>query len=239
MILRDNKQRQHLKATLVTWRDLFLCSTCPFRAGTVDNKMSSDSYSSPPILRLPPGLRLKIYRILLLSEQTVRMKWLSNNPRPDCLFPAVLRTCRLIHREAMGFLYGENVFRAHCIDDRNHNAASIRRVKFLIGEEDPDYADHDASRLPEFFKTHPNLEHLVLQFGFNLLEDSDLRDNIRNLLFRSCYSSRLTVLSAFQTTRSRYNAARLREMVDSMALLQNDFPEDFKRISDNIKKHYR
>lgn len=190
--------------------------------------MSSYSDLSPPTLRLPLELRLKIYRLLLLSDQTVRMKWLSNNPRPTCLFPAVLRTCRLIHDEAMGVLYGENVFRAHRIDDRNHNTTSIRRVKFLIGEADPDDADHDASMLPKFLKNHPNLEHLVLEFGFNLLEDSNLRDDIRNLLFRSCYSSRLTVRSASRSTRSCYNAARLRETVDSMALMRNEFPEEFK-----------
>lgn len=173
--------------------------------------MSSYSDSSPPILRLPPELRLKVYLLLLLSDQTVRMKWLSNNPRPNYLFPAVLRTCRLIYDEAMGALYGENVFRAHRIDDGNHNAASISRVKFLIVEEDPDYADHDASRLPEFLQNHPNMEHLVLVFGFILLEDSNLRDNIRNMLFRSCYSSRLTVRSAFRSTKkklSQCSAAR-------------------------------
>ena len=71
----------------------------------------------------------------------------------------------------MGVLYGENMFRAHRIDDRNHNTASIRRVKFLIGGEDPDSADHDAPRLAEFLKNHTNMEHIVLEFGFNLLED--------------------------------------------------------------------
>lgn len=131
------------------------------------------------------------------------------------------------------------MFRAHRIDDRNHNIASIRRVKFLMGERDPDDADHDASRLPEFLNNHPRLEHLVLEFGFDLLEDSNLRNNVRNMLFRSCYLSRLTVRSAFRSTRSCYNAELLEETVACMVLMQNDFPEDFKKLSDNIKKHYR
>lgn len=200
--------------------------------------MSSHIDLSSPILRLPPELRLKIYRLLLLSNQTVRMEWIPNNPCPNCLFPAVLRTCRFIHDEAMDVLYGENVFRAHRIDDRNQNAHSIRRAKFVIGEEDPEYADDDASKLPEFLKNHTNMEHLVLEFGFDVLEDSSLRDNIKTTLWTSCYSSRLTVRSAFRSTRSCYNAERIEDTVDSLALMRNDFPDHFKRLRDNIKKHY-
>lgn len=51
--------------------------------------------------------------------------------RPNCLFPAILRVCRFIHNEAADVLYGENVFRAHRIDDKNDNAASIKRAKFF------------------------------------------------------------------------------------------------------------
>ena len=128
------------------------------------------------------------------------------------------------------------MFRAHRIDDRNENAASIKRAKFLIGIVKPDDAEDDASKLLKFLKIHPNLEHLVLEFGFNLLEDSKLRDDISYMLFRSCYSSRLTVRSAFQSKRSSYNGARLEETVDSMAIMRNDFPEEFKKFSDNVKK---
>lgn len=35
------------------------------------------------------------------------MRWLSNNIWPICLFPANLRTFRLVHDEATGILYGE------------------------------------------------------------------------------------------------------------------------------------
>lgn len=141
------------------------------------------------------------------------MEWNLSYSYPNGLFPAVLRTCRLIHDEAMGVLYGENMFRAHRIDDRNHNSASIRRVVFFIGDGDPDDAYYDASKLPEFLMNYPSIEHLVLQFGFHLLEDSKLRDNICNMLSRSCYSSRLTVCSALQSARSSYNAAKLKGVV--------------------------
>lgn len=143
--------------------------------------MSSDSNLLSPLLRLPAELRLKVYRLQLLSDQTVRMVPLQDNEyfhRPNCLFPANLRVCRFIHNEATGVLYGENVFRAHRIDDKNCNAISIKRAKFLIGFEAADDAETDASKLPKFLNSHPNLEHLVLEFGFKSLQQSKLRDNI-------------------------------------------------------------
>ena len=93
----------------------------------VENTVSSQGSLLPPILRLPPEIRLKIYRLLLLSDQTVRMMWLKDSdsfPRPNCLFPAILRTCRVFYNEAADVLYGENVFRAHRIDDTNDNTLS-------------------------------------------------------------------------------------------------------------------
>lgn len=76
----------------------------------------------------------------------------------------------------------------------------------------------------------------MLEFGFNLLEDSKLRDHISNMLFSSCYSSRLTVRSAFQSKKSSYSAARLEETVDVLALMWDDFPDVFKKFVDNEKK---
>jgi len=209
------------------------------RTMAVENTVSSQGSLLPPILRLPPELRLKIYRPLLLSDQTVRMVWLKDSdsfPRPNCLFPAILRTCRVFYNEAADVLYGENVFRAHRIDDTNDNTASILRAKFLIGIVDPKDGEDDASKLLSFLENHSKLEHLVLEFGFNLLEDSKLRNLISYVLYRCSYSSRLTVRSAFQSKRSSYNAARLEETVDSMAMMRNDFPEEFKKFSDNMKK---
>lgn len=82
----------------------------------------------------------------------VRLQDNESSPRPNCLFPAILRTCHLIHNEAAGVLYGENVFRAHRIDNRNDNAASIKRAKFLIGIAEPDDAEDDASKRPASYR---------------------------------------------------------------------------------------
>jgi hypothetical protein len=201
--------------------------------------MPSESTLLPPILRLPPEIRLKIYRLLLLSDHTVRMTWLQDNdslPCPNCLSPAILGTCHFIKNEAMNVLYGENVFRAHRIDDKNSNAASTIRAKFLIGFIHRDDGEADASKLTRFLDRHPNLRHLVLEFGFTLLEDSNLRDILSNALFYSGYTSRLIVRSASQSRRSSYNAAELINMVDGMNSLQNEYPEGYKKLRDNIKK---
>lgn len=201
--------------------------------------MSSHSNSLPPILRLPPEIRLMIYRLLLLSDRTLRMVWLQNNesiPRPNCLFPAILCTCRLIYIEAAGVLYGENVFRAHRINDTNDNAASIMRAKYLIGKVNPEDGEGDAYKLQSFLENHPNLEHLVLEFGFGLLEDSKIRDLTSYMLFRSCYSARLTISSASQSERCFYNAAQLEERVDNTAWMRKNFPEDLEKLRAHTMK---
>ena len=193
----------------------------------MENKMSSHSNLLPPILRLPPELRLKIYRLLLLSDRTVRMVWLKENestPQPNRLFPAILCTCRLIYNEAAGVLYGENLFRAHRVDDTNDNAASIMRAKLVIGIVNPENGERDASKL---------------EFGFHLLVDSKLRDLLSDMLVRAGYTSRLTIRSPFQSERSSYNAARLEDRVDTMALMQNEFPGLFEKVRDNMKKVQR
>ncbi len=205
----------------------------------VENAVSSQGSLFPPILRLPPELRLKIYRLLLLSDQTVRMVWVEDEdstPRLNCLFPAILRTCRLFYNEAADVLYGENVFRAHRINDTNPNTALILRAKFLIGIVDPKDGEDEASKLLSFLENHPKLEHLVLEFGFRLLEDSKIRDIITSVLCRCGYSSRLTIRSPFHSKRNSYNVAWLKETVDTTAKMRNDFPEAFKRFTDYMKK---
>lgn len=68
--------------------------------------------SKPSLLDLPPEIRLMIYRHLLVSPSGL----------PNCVFPlevrpleprpdvSILRTSRLIHREAFDVLYRENTF---------------------------------------------------------------------------------------------------------------------------------
>jgi len=98
------------------------------------------------------------------------------------------------------------VFRAHCIDNMNDNTASILRAKFLIDIVDSKNEEDDASKLLSFLENHSKLKHLVLEFDFNLLENSKLENLISYVLYRCSYSFRLTVHSTFQFKRSSYNA---------------------------------
>lgn len=187
----------------------------------MENKLSN-TIVLPPILRLPPEIRLKIYRLLLLSKITLRMQWPQDEDydRPaNYLFPAILRTCQLIHGEAIDVLYRENVFRAHRINNHNKNAALITRVKFTIGTGDIENAEMDASNLEKFVNNHPNLKLLKLEFGSRLLENSKIRNILSAALFGSAYSSALRVLSDFKSTRSSSNEAPLVETVETVVCM--------------------
>jgi hypothetical protein len=73
------------------------------------------------LFTLPPELRSRVYADLLCPEAPSFAELASSsgprdrhgtldNPR---LFPALLSTCRCIHREAIGFLYELHTFHAH------------------------------------------------------------------------------------------------------------------------------
>ncbi len=98
----------------------------------MENKISPPGISLPLISRLPSELRLKIYRLLLLSDQTVRMVWLKDNqsfPCPNSLFLAILRIYYLIYNEATGVLYGENQIN---VDPNADVRASSLRLSAII-----------------------------------------------------------------------------------------------------------
>jgi len=127
------------------------------------------------------------------------------------------------------------VFRAHRIDDTNDNAASILRAKFVIDIDDHENEEVDASKLLSFLENHSKLKHLVLQFEFNLLENSKLRAIISHALYRCSYSFRLTIRSTFQFKRSSYNATQLKERINYMTSIRNKSSGLFKIIDHDGK----
>lgn len=189
---------------------------------SMENKLST-TIVRPAFLRLPPEIRLKIYRLLLLSDITVRMQWLHEEDYtrpPNDLFPAILSTCHFIYDEAMDVLYRENLFRAHRVNEGNNNAALITRAKFTIGTNGMEDGEMDASGLATFLEFHPNLKVLKLEFKGDLLEDSNVRNTLSNALLTSGYSSDFSVLSDFKSTRSAFNEARLVQSVGAEVRLQ-------------------
>lgn len=89
--------------------------TAPDHEPDVDKATSTNQdvakvISKPALLDLPPEIRLMIYRHLL-----VRSSALPQDPFISCDEPQpaanILKTCRLIYREASHILYTENTFR--------------------------------------------------------------------------------------------------------------------------------
>lgn len=196
----------------------------------MENKLST-TVVLPPFLLLPPEIRLKIYRLLLLSDMTVRMQWLPKEDYtrpPNHLFPTILSTCHFIYSEAMDVLYRENVFRAHRVNESSNNASLITRAKFAIGTNGMEDPERDASGLAKFLQTHPNLKLLKLEFSGDLLEDSKIRDILSAALFSSRFSSTLSVISHHRSTRSSYNEARLVKTVGAIIA--------FKKMLENLRK---
>ena len=199
-----------------------------------------------PFLRLPPEVRLQIYRLLLLSHQSVRMVRHSKNRSTSCpngLFPAILSTCRLIHREATDVLYGENRFRAHRIDETNANAASISRAKFIIGLGGCASRYDDASKLPRFLEKTPNLKHLVLELQLDISQHDRLRRDIVYTFLKSGYSAKLKVRSPCSAYSAESGdsrpcknpqcaaaAAKLETLVCEGVVMQKKCPELFKDL---------
>lgn len=189
---------------------------------------------SPPMVRVPTEIRLEIYRLLLLSDQTIRMQWDKDDGslkgyvhHLNSLFPAILGTCHLIHNEAIDVLYKENIFRAHRINDSNQNAASIERAKFVFkGFKD---ASSQALGLAKFLETHPNLKVLKFDFWRKSLEDSNLLDTLRFAILTTGYSSALDLYSECRSERCSNNKARILEAVNYTAFLRKhhfSFPKD-------------
>lgn len=184
--------------------------------------MASHTQPSSPILRLPTELRLEIYRYLLVSGRTLRMvrrKEVGSSSPKNRLFPAILRTCRLVHSEAADVLYRDNFFLAHRVDESNSNAASIRRAKFAIDLRTGDNGEGDVSKLPSFLRYHQKLEHLVLEITSVLLENSTLRRLILDTFWEHRSSSRLTVTLDIQSSWPSFNAEQSNEEAEATALL--------------------
>lgn len=186
----------------------------------MENKLSSATVL-PPFLRLPPEIRLKIYRLLLNSEDTIRMQFPYSDEYylrypANSLFPAILCTCHLIYGEAIDVLYKENVFRAHRVDDSNKNAALITRAKFMVGVSECGVVD--ALSLAQFLDTHPNLKFLKLAFHNGYLENGQALKVVSEALVKSGYSSALSVFSDIQSPECSLNEAQLLQAVAQNAL---------------------
>lgn len=143
-----------------------------------------------------------------------------------------------MHSEAIDVLYGENVFRAHRIDETNKNAALVKRAKFVIRIGSTVQGERrNASDLAKFLDNHPKLKLLELDFVDDCLEESNIREILSNALFASGYSSELSVLSDIQSDKTYLNATQLVETVkQNMELLKNGHRDQFTLSSGVLKE---
>lgn len=198
----------------------------------MESKLST-TVKLPPILRLPPEIRLKIYRLLVLSDLSLRMdRPHTFDCRPKYIFPAILSTCHLIHGEAVDVLYRENVFRAHRIDESNINAALITRAKWVIK-----YGDLDTLGLPKFLHTHPNLNPLKFDFKNCLLDNKEIRDFLSDGLYTSDYSSWLSAPLDFRSA-GVLSGEKLERAIEMMVFMRKNYPKCLVKIV-GVKKRRR
>lgn len=98
---------------------------------TSRNQAVAKVISKPNLLDLPPEIRLMIYRHLLVRSDALPQFWWyrPHDPRPA---GNILKTCRLIYKEASHVLYTENTFH-DCFwcpypDDRPLGSPRIREI---------------------------------------------------------------------------------------------------------------
>lgn len=92
-----------------TYAQIGAPTTAPDTATTVK---SQESFF--PFLKLPAELRILVYVELLVPNYRLVTKWRGPGRflwLRKTIYPAILRTCRLVHQEAAAVLYGWNVFK--------------------------------------------------------------------------------------------------------------------------------
>ncbi|KAL8712056.1 MAG: hypothetical protein Q9225_007013 [Loekoesia sp. 1 TL-2023] len=115
-------------------------------------------------LSLPPEIRIKIYRPLLLVDGIINPYPSSFQPllkvKPDQALPQVsfLRTCRTIHDDASPILYGRNIFRL------NLQSSDLTGIEDLIDDENQ-HPKLKPEMLTKIWKTKKaQLRHIVTGF---------------------------------------------------------------------------
>ncbi|KAI9836870.1 MAG: hypothetical protein M1819_001035 [Sarea resinae] len=139
--------------------------------------------SATGFLSLPPELRNRVYRLVLVDEDPVNFGSRRNFQRSS----AFLRTCRQVHQEGRGILYGENSFdfekesitRGHYFEEKWKeiwwedvelflftigpvNISLMREIAFFFSDASVHHApDPDERR----FINDPHLRHCLIMLG--------------------------------------------------------------------------
>lgn len=107
-------------------------------------------------LSLPPEVRLRIYRLLLLSEFAMSTYWIdAYHP-----FPALLHTSTVTRREAFRVFYGENAF---FIDDGHPMTSILNQRQIQDAIRTVNFVVWSKKKLPN--QTRREFIHLIEAFG--------------------------------------------------------------------------
>lgn len=128
-------------------------------------------FEAAGLLSIPQELRDRVYELLLVSDKCIDISNFSDRgkvlPQNVSLWPAVLSTCRQIHREAIGFLYRRNTFyitipmHVHHALRRAEVTRALRSAAIPVAaEDDPPEPETWASTLRMAY-IHPGLSRVT------------------------------------------------------------------------------
>lgn len=120
----------------------------------------ADRDSSFRFLGLPAEMRLRVYRCLLIQDPN------THDPIPGTIYPAILRTCKLIHCEARDILSDENHFDV-IFSARDNDCGHISR-EAVVDQDSSGPNDWKYSCLPSSVNDFPTLFEKIGQITVTL-----------------------------------------------------------------------
>jgi hypothetical protein len=208
----------------------------------------ASGYSSitelPPLLRLPPELRQRIFSLCLINEHPI--SWPSPKQSATGLDLALLRTCKTIHEQAARILYERNVLLFRHPSDCNmflymHNQRSAQSIRTLLLH----VTDREVSMWTQYLSStllsrslmhdYPNLEDLYIVLKSSIFLGSPHHDLVQ--AYRKWQHSKALInlcaslSSQREVFRVRVLFVRFASKPDTDGLLQH-CPEEFNKMPD-------
>lgn len=187
------------------------------------------------LLDLPPEIRVMIFQELLVYPKTLDFGRWTLNPRPPV---AILRTSRLIHREASYVLYRENQF-ANCSRSLHYSLAcfpqvrdTIQNVHLDIAMNSSSFAIQEVLSFQELFG-NPSIIRGTLTLCFVI--DGDSAHPFE------CFTQALSQISNFKTIEFYFDGFGTPDQISNLLEYSKTalepvlgYAEDFSRKRNNL-----
>jgi hypothetical protein len=211
----------------------------------------ASSYSSstelPPLLRLPPELRQRIFSLCLTSEHPI--SWPSPQHSASGLDLALLRTCKSIHEQAVHILYEQNVLLFRHPSDCNmflymHNHRRAQTIRTLLLH----VTDREVSMWTQYLSStlqsrslmhdYPHLEDLYIVLKSSIFLGSPHHDLVQAYRKWSGSKALTNLCASLSSRKESYRVkllfVRFASKPDTDALLQQ-CPEEFNKMPDTTR----